>query len=53
MMRVNNYLDETILPCDLETATNPQHVAEFSKDIMTHYLGTESFNQPKHKYMEI
>jgi len=27
-------------------------VAEFTSDIMRHYLSTEMFNQPKYKYME-
>jgi G2/mitotic-specific cyclin-B, other len=51
--RVDAYLRETILKCDEANVKNPQHVAEFSKDIMEHFLATEGMNQPKHKYMEL
>jgi len=42
--RVDNYLSETLLECDEPNSQNPQFVAEFSKDIMSHYLATESMN---------
>jgi hypothetical protein len=44
---------KTILECDIPNVGNPQHVAEFTKDILVHYLKTEKMNQPSVKYMEM
>lgn len=46
------HINEVIEPCDYSNAQNPQCVAEFTKDIMQHYLASESENQPKVSYMK-
>lgn len=45
-------MQSEILECDNQSAQNPQCVAEYTKDILQHYLETEIENQPKVKYME-
>ena len=46
------HLHQTVDECDKDNAKNPQYVAEFTTDIMKHFMATEMHNQPQHKYME-
>ena len=41
-----------MLDCDRPNINNPQFVGEYAKNILRHYLETETSNQPKVKYME-
>jgi hypothetical protein len=50
--RCLRHLNDTVDECDYEEAYNPQYVAEFTKDIMKHFMATEMMNQPQHKYMD-
>jgi len=45
------YLEAQIDHFDLEFARNPQHVSEFTREIMKHYLTREKVNQPQVKNM--
>ena len=52
LQRVQHHLVKTIEDCDVQQASDPQHVAEFTSDILNHFMKTEGQNQPKLKYME-
>jgi hypothetical protein len=50
--RVQNHLNRTIQSFDEKRQENPQFVAEYTKEILQHYLAQERVNQPKSKNMK-
>ena len=42
--RCKMHLQNTVDECDTENAPNPQYVAEFTTDIMKHFMATEMMN---------
>jgi|SaaInl33SG_5_DNA_1037386.scaffolds.fasta_scaffold11251_2 hypothetical protein len=38
------HLHQTVDECDKDNAKNPQYVAEFTTDIMKHFMATEMMN---------
>jgi hypothetical protein len=51
--RCRQHVQNAVEECDRQDADNVQFVAEFTKDIMKHFINTEMNNQPKAKYMEM
>jgi hypothetical protein len=41
-----------VLDCDIHKIKDPQHVVEYTGNILLHYLETEVMNQPRSKYMQ-